>query len=102
MPETQVRDVAGRRYALAIRELARGDNSFDRWAAALDGLESLTQTPQFVAVLQSDGMTDERFQQIVRQVVPEIRPARSEERRVGKECRSRGWRCQEKIHRTTR
>src|SRR5437762_13936743 len=75
MPETQVRDVAGRRYALAIRELARGDNSFDRWAAALDGLESLTQTPQFVAVLQSDGMTDERFQQIVRQVVPEIRPA---------------------------
>jgi F-type H+-transporting ATPase subunit delta len=26
-------------------------------------------------VLQSDGMTDERFQEIVRQVVPEIRPA---------------------------
>jgi F-type H+-transporting ATPase subunit delta len=68
------RDVAGRRYALAVVELARTDNSFTSWATALDGLESLTQQPSFVNALQADGMTDDKFAEIVRQVVPAIRP----------------------------
>ena len=72
MPATLARDVAGRRYALAIMDLARADRSFEQWARALDGLESLTQHPQFVNTLQGDGMTDEKFQAIVRQVIPDI------------------------------
>ncbi|MFN8638251.1 MAG: ATP synthase F1 subunit delta [Dehalococcoidia bacterium] len=69
-----VRDVAGRRYALAAMDIARADGSFDSWARAIDGLNSLTQRPEFVAALQADGMTDEKFVAVVRQVVPEIRP----------------------------
>lgn len=69
-----VRDVAGRRYALAAMDLARSDGSFDSWARALDALESLTQRREFVDALQADGMTDEKFVAIVRQVAPEIRP----------------------------
>jgi F-type H+-transporting ATPase subunit delta len=72
---TLARDVAGRRYALAVVDLARSDGSFESWAVALDGLESLTQQSSFVNALQADGMTDDQFAGIVRQVVPSIRPA---------------------------
>lgn len=71
---TLARDVAGRRYALAVLDLARSDASFQSWATALDGLESLTQQASFVNALQADGMTDDKFGAIVRQVVPAIRP----------------------------
>jgi F-type H+-transporting ATPase subunit delta len=69
------RDIAGRRYALAIVEIAREQQSFARWSEVLDGLEALTSQPQFVNALQGDGMTDEKFQSIVGQVVPGIAPA---------------------------
>jgi F-type H+-transporting ATPase subunit delta len=69
------RDIAGRRYALAIREIAREGNSFARWAEVLDGLAVLTSEPSFVNALQGDGMTDERFQEVVRQVVPAVETA---------------------------
>ena len=68
------RDVAGRRYALAVVEIARAQRTFEHWAAAVDGLESLTQQSQFVSALQADGMTDARFAAIIRQVVPDIAP----------------------------
>lgn len=68
------RDVAGRRYALAIVELARASGTFEHWGAALDGLEGLTAQSSFVNTLQADGMTDDRFAEIVRQVVPDIAP----------------------------
>lgn len=68
------RDVAGRRYALAVIDMAQSDNSFESWAVAIEGLESLTQQGSFVSALQADGMTDEKFAAIVRQVVPAIRP----------------------------
>lgn len=66
------RDVAGRRYALAIVELAREHNEFDAWLEALEALEALTVEQTSISALQSDGMTDDRFQGIVRQVVPSI------------------------------
>ena len=66
------RDIAGRRYALAIIEIAREQDAFEHWAEALAGLEGLTEQPAAVAALQADGMTDERFQAIAREVVPEI------------------------------
>lgn len=67
-----VRDVAGRRYALAVMEIARASGEFDRWRDAMEGLEGLTARAEYVAALQADGMTDEKFQAIVRQVVPGI------------------------------
>ena len=68
------RDVAGRRYATAVLAIARQGGSLDSWAEAIDGLESLTDRPEFVAALQADGMTDEKFQAIVRRVVPGVTP----------------------------
>ena len=68
------RDIAGRRYALAARALAREHGTADRWLRAIEGLESLTSQPGFVEALQADGMTDEKFQAIVRRVVPDIQP----------------------------
>jgi len=67
-----VRDIAGRRYALAVMDIARSSGTFESWSEAIDGLGSLTQSPEFVAALQADGMTDERLTTIVRQVVPDI------------------------------
>jgi F-type H+-transporting ATPase subunit delta len=69
---TLARDVAGRRYALAMIELAREQGGAEGWLAAAEGLEALTSEPSFGAALQGDGMTDERFAAIVRQAVPGI------------------------------
>ena len=68
------RDVAGRRYATAVLAIARQDGSLDSWAEAIEALESLTSRPEFVAALQADGMTDEKFQAIVRRVFPGVTP----------------------------
>jgi F-type H+-transporting ATPase subunit delta len=67
-----VRNVAGRRYALAVLDLAREAGDLDRWLRALEGLEGLTANAGYVAALQGDGMTDEKFGAIVRDVVPTI------------------------------
>ena len=66
------RDVAGRRYALAIAELACEHDDFDAWLEAVEALEALTASPASVAALQGDGVTDERFRAIVREVAPGI------------------------------
>jgi len=71
---TLARDVAGRRYALAVLAIAREGRSFEHWAETLAGLAALTAETNFVNALQADGMTDERFEQIVREVVPGITP----------------------------
>jgi len=64
------RDVAGRRYALAILEIARAEGNLDAWLEAGEALEALTSESAFVVALQGDGMTDERFAAIVRRVLP--------------------------------
>lgn len=69
------RDVAGRRYATAVLAIARQEGNLDGWVEALEALESLTARPEFVAALQADGMTDEKFQAIVRRVLPQATPA---------------------------
>jgi F-type H+-transporting ATPase subunit delta len=69
-----VRDIAGRRYALAILEIAKPSGTLDHWREALDSLEGLTARSHYVEALQADGMTDERFQGIVRQVIPDVSP----------------------------
>ena len=69
------RDVAGRRYASAVLEIAREQGALDSWVEAIEALESLTSRPEFVAALQADGMTDENFQAIVRRVMPTVTTA---------------------------
>ena len=64
------RDVAGRRYALAIMEIARADGDLDSWLEAASALDELTSEGRFVAALQADGMTDEKYLAIIRRVLP--------------------------------
>lgn len=64
------RDIAGRRYALALLEIARQDDNLDEWLASVGTLEQLTERTEFVNALQADGMTDERFTVIVEQAHP--------------------------------
>ena len=66
------RDVAGRRYASAILEIARDSNTLDSWSEAVEGLGALTAQPGYSEALQSDGMTDEAFQSVVKRVIPDI------------------------------
>jgi F-type H+-transporting ATPase subunit delta len=66
------RDVAGARYAAAVLAIAREEGNLDSWAAAVRALGELTAQPAFVQALQGDGMTDEKFQTVVRQVAPGI------------------------------
>lgn len=70
----ETRDVAGRRYAAAVLEIAREERNLDAWAEAVEALGALTAQPAFVAALQGDGMTDERFQAIVQRVLPGATP----------------------------
>lgn len=51
-------------------DIARQDGALDSWVEAIDALDALTGEPRFVEALQADGMTDERFQAIVRRVLP--------------------------------
>ena len=62
-----LREIAGRRYALAALDIARQDGTLDDWSAAIDTLEALTSRREFVNALQADGVTDESFVAIVQQ-----------------------------------
>ena len=64
------RDVAGRRYALAINDIAKAEGNLDAWLEVADALEALTAEARFVEALQADGMTDDKFVAIVRRVLP--------------------------------
>ena len=66
------RDIAGARYAAAVLDIARQEGDLDGWAVAVRGLADLTAQPAFVQALQGDGMTDEKFQTIVRRVLPNV------------------------------
>lgn len=66
------RDIAGRRYALAIADLARDHGDAEQWDDAVDALDALTSTPAYASVLSGDDVDDARLQAIVREVVPGI------------------------------
>jgi F-type H+-transporting ATPase subunit delta len=66
------RSVAGRRYALAMLDIARADGDFDAWLDAAEVLDALTASSRYVEALQADGMTDEAFQQVVNRLLPNI------------------------------
>ena len=66
------REIAGRRYALAIMDIAREESSYEAWSSAVDVLEAMTSESQYINALQSDGITDEHFVSIVRDVFADI------------------------------
>ena len=66
------RDVAGRRYAVAVLGIAKSSGELDKWQEAIENLDGLTGNPSYVEILQGDGMTDDTFQNIVRRVMPDI------------------------------
>ena len=66
------REIAGRRYALAIMDIAHADLSYEAWSLAIDVLEGITKESQYIDALQSDGITDERFSAIVREIFFDI------------------------------
>jgi F-type H+-transporting ATPase subunit delta len=66
------RNVAGRRYALAMIDIARADGDADAWLDAVEVLDALTAQRRYVEVLQSDGMTDEQLQSIIRRALPNV------------------------------
>ncbi len=66
------RNVAGRRYALAMSSIARADGDFDAWLDAAEVLDALTAQSSTIEALQGDGMTDADFQAIVRRVLPNV------------------------------
>ena len=66
------RNVAGRRYALAMLDIARADGDFDAWLDAAEVLDALTAQSSTIEALQGDGMTDADFQAIVRRVLPNV------------------------------
>ena len=66
------RDIAGRRYAIAIAELASERGESAQWDEAVDALDALTSSAAFVAALQSEQTSDDRLQSIVREAAPGI------------------------------
>jgi F-type H+-transporting ATPase subunit delta len=66
------RDIAGRRYALAIIDLAREHGDAEQWDDAVDALDALTASPATTAAISGDGVDDDRIQSIVREAVPGI------------------------------
>lgn len=67
-----LRDIAGRRYALAIAELAREHGDAEQWDDAVDALDALTASAIYAAAISGDRIDDARLQSIVRELVPGI------------------------------
>lgn len=53
-------------------EIARSEGAIDSWLEAVEALGALSANSRHVDMLQADGMTDEKFATIVRQVLPAI------------------------------
>ena len=53
-------------------DIAREDSSYEAWSSAVDVLEAKTSESQYINALQSDGITDEHFVSIVRDVLADI------------------------------
>ena len=56
-----IRDVAGRRYALALGEIASENDSFDHWANLLNDASLIYQNPESESLFTSNEVNDEDF-----------------------------------------
>ena len=65
---------AARRYADAVFDLARQENSYDRWAADLDRLAALLRVPLVARALTSPVISPSRKMAIIEAEVPNLSP----------------------------
>ena len=52
------REIAGRRYALAIMDIAREDSSYEAWSSAIDVLEAMTNESHYCLLYTSPSPRD--------------------------------------------
>ena len=60
-----LRDVAGKRYASAIGELAQEHNNFDYWSTLLSDASILYNDSHSQSLFHSNEITDEQFQSLI-------------------------------------
>ena len=60
-----LRDVAGKRYASAIGEIAEEHNNFDYWSTLLSDASILYNDSDSQALFHSNEITDEQFQSLI-------------------------------------
>jgi F-type H+-transporting ATPase subunit delta len=65
---------AARRYADAVFELARAENSYDAWTADLDRLAELMQVPAAERALTSPVITPAQKMSVIEAEVPSLTP----------------------------
>jgi F-type H+-transporting ATPase subunit delta len=63
-----IRDVAGRRYALALGEIASENDSFENWANLLNDASVIYQDVQSEALFTSNELSDDEFVSILQDV----------------------------------
>lgn len=68
------RDVAGRRYAVAVADLAREHGDWETWARSLEVFSDITAVAGHVDALAAEAIGDDRFGEIVGEAVPEAGP----------------------------
>ena len=68
------RDVAGRRYAAAVADLAREHGDWEVWAASLEALSLLTEEAGSLAALTAGEIDEDRFLDLAREAAPEAGP----------------------------
>lgn len=68
------RNVAGRRYAAAVADLAREHGDWEEWAASVEALALLTEGAGSLAALTAEEVGEDRFLEIVREAVPGAGP----------------------------
>ncbi|MDA0256290.1 MAG: ATP synthase F1 subunit delta [Chloroflexi bacterium] len=68
------RNVAGRRYAVAVADLARERGDWEVWARSVEAFAQLTADAAYVGALAAESLSDERFQAILQEAVPQAGP----------------------------
>jgi len=61
-----IRDVAGRRYALALGEIASENDSFDQWANLLNNISLIYQDSKSEALFTSNELSDKDFVSVLK------------------------------------
>lgn len=69
-----MRDVAGRRYASAVADLAREHGDWEAWGEAVEALSLLTGEAGSLAALTAEDVGEDRLLAIVREAAPAAGP----------------------------
>ena len=67
-----IRDVAGRRYALALGDIASENNSFDHWANLLNDASLIYQNSESEALFTNNELSDDEFIAVLKDVFMDL------------------------------